>query len=425
MFKPRLLVAAAATLFATPVLADSVMLDPVQVTAGRTPQPEFLVPQPVTVIDAEEIERKSPQVMAELMRGEAGVYFQQTGPGQGMAIVRGLKGSSVLHLVDGFRLNNAFFRSAPSQYIALLDPWNIDQIEIARGPNSALYGSDAMGGVIQVRTPEVRFSGSEIDTELKARLHYATADDAKIGRVRLAAGNQKFSVAGGYTVATYGDRKIGGIGQSADGASNITLDDEVGPGDYLSRAYDLKAIWAVSPADELVFSAQHFEVPELFRYNEMVPGSNPPPASRIKATYDNDRSFYHLTWRHTAPLAFIDSLEVHLGRQIINDDRFDNPSANPTRFDVEENRSTLDGLTVAAQTALNASHTLRYGIDLYRDKVDSRKARSGNSGAGVDHRCGGRQRSHAGGSRRGQVQPQTSTRRTAIIRPWEREVPKI
>lgn len=358
-----------------------VLLEPVQVTAGRASQPEFGVPQPVTVLDAADIAGKHPQVMGELLRGESGVYFQQTGPGQGMAIVRGLKGSSVLHLVDGFRLNNAFFRSAPSQYIALLDPWNIEQIEIVRGPNSTLYGSDAMGGVIQVRTPEVRFKGREIDTAVNARLHHSNIDEARVGRVRLAAGNETLSIAGGYTVASYGDRKIGGIGQSADGAGNITLGDEVGPGDYLSRAYDLKAIWAATASDEVVLSAQYFEVPELFRYNEMVPGSNPPPASRRKATYDNNRALYHLTWRHTAPVAFVDSLEVHLGRQIINDDRFDNPSNNPSRFDVEENRSTLDGLTVAAQSALNVHHTLSYGLELYHDKVKSAKARSGDRGA--------------------------------------------
>lgn len=358
-----------------------VQLDPVQVTATRGSAGSFEVTQPVTVLSAEDIGNRSPQVMGELLRGESGVYFQQTGPGQGMAIVRGLKGSGVLHLVDGFRLNNAFFRSAPSQYIALLDPWNIDQIEVVRGPSSTLYGSDAMGGVIQVRTPETRFRGSQIATAAETRLHYGSADSAKVGRVKLAAGNERFSLTAGYTIANYGDRKIGGIGQSADGAGNISLGDTVGPGEFTSRAYDFKAIWAATPADELSFAVQYFEVPQMFRYNEMVPGSNPPPASRIEAIYDNNRAFYHLRWRHSAPLGFVDSLDVHLGRQIINDDRFDNPSANPSRYDREQNRSTLDGLTVAAQTALNPRHTLRYGTELYRDTVDSAKQRSGDSGA--------------------------------------------
>lgn len=358
-----------------------VQLDPVQVTASREKASSFEVPQPVTVLTADDIDRLSPQVMGELLRGESGVFFQQTGPGQGMAIVRGLKGSSLLHLVDGFRLNNAFFRSAPSQYIALVDPWNIDQIEVVRGPNSTLYGSDAMGGVIQVRTPETRFSGTAIDTATEARLHYGSADSARVGRVRLAAGNQTLSLAAGYTLASYGDRQIGGLGQSADGAGHISLSDTVGPGEYTSRAYDVKAIWAATPADELQFSAQYLDVPELFRYNEMVPGSNPPPASRIQAIYDNNRAFYHLSWQHSAPLAFMDHVEVHLGRQIINDDRFDNPSANPARYDREQNRSTLDGFTVAVQSALTPRQTLHYGIELYRDAVDSAKQRSSDQGA--------------------------------------------
>ena len=57
-----------------------------------------------------------------LTAGSPGVFLQQTTPGQGAAIIRGLKGSEVLHLVDGFRLNNAIFRNAPTQYLALVAP---------------------------------------------------------------------------------------------------------------------------------------------------------------------------------------------------------------------------------------------------------------------------------------------------------------
>ncbi|MDP3856234.1 MAG: TonB-dependent receptor [Stagnimonas sp.] len=383
MFKPSLLAIAAAML-ASPAFADPVILEPVQVTAGRLPEPGFELPQPLTVLDAEAIDKKSPQVMAELLRGEAGVYFQQTGPGQGMAIVRGLKGAEVLHLVDGFRLNNAFFRTAPSQYIALVDPWNIEQLEVLRGPYATLYGPDAMGGVIQIRTPEARFEGSEVGYRTEAKLHYGSADLAKIGRVSHAVGNDRLSVSGGYTTASYGNRQIGGDqGQSADGQGNIRFGDTVGPGEYTSRAYDLKSLWAPTASDELMLSLQYFDVPDgFFRYNEMVPGSKPITGSnpaRAQSVYFNSREFYHLRWRHTAPLGFIDSLEAHLGRQVIDDDRYD-LLRNLTRQEREKNRSTLDGFTLAARSALGGAQQLSYGIELYRDAVKSAKYRSDAGG---------------------------------------------
>ena len=375
--------AALAALFSLPALADPVVLDPVQVTAGRVAESSFEVPQPVTVLTAEDIARKAPQVMAELLRGEAGVFFQQTGPGQGMAIVRGLKGAEVLHLVDGFRLNNAFFRTAPSQYVALIDPWNIEQLEVLRGPYATLYGPDAMGGVIQIRTPEARFTGSDYGYRTDAKLHFASADLTRVGRVSHAFGNDKLSVSVGVTTAAHGNREVGGKGQVADGRGNITLDERVGPNEYTARAYDFKTLWAATGSDELMFAASYFDVPSGFpRYNEVVPGSKPITGTnpaRAQSVYFNSREFYHLRWRHSAPVGFVDSLEVHLGRQVIDDNRYDR-MRNLTRQEREIQRSTLDGLTLAARTVLGATQLLSYGVELYRDAVQSDRFRSDNGG---------------------------------------------
>ncbi len=383
----RLLALASIALCMPAIAADVTQLDPVQVTATRTSQPAFDVPQPVTVLTAAEISEKTPQVMAELLRGQPGVFVQQTGPGQGMAIVRGLKGSEVLHLVDGFRLNNAFFRTAPSQYIALVDPYNISQLEVLRGPYATLYGSDAMGGVVQISTTEERFTSDTPDYRTHVIGHYATADLAKVGRISHAIGNKKLSVSGGITTASYGNRKVGKQGQFADGNGNITLNDRVGPTEYTARSYDAKVIWTPTLAQELMLSFQRYGVPSGFpRYNEVVPGSKPIVASenpaRFESSYFNDREFYHLRYRHSAPLALVDRLELHLGRQIIEDDRFDlfKPNATIVRQQLEYNRSTLDGFT-AALTSTAGAHRFTYGIELYQDKVDSAILRKNNSGA--------------------------------------------
>ncbi len=366
---------------------DSVLLAPVQVTASRFAESTFEVPQPVTVLTAKDISERTPQVMAELLRGQPGVFFQQTGAGQGMAIVRGLKGSEVLHLVDGFRLNNAFFRTAPSQYIALVDPYNISQLEVLRGPYATLYGSDALGGVVQITTPEQRFTGSKPDYRTRLLGHYASADLARVGRISHAIGNQTLSVAGGITTASYGNRDVGGRAQAADGNGNIDFNSKrAGPAEYTARSYDLKAIYTPTVAQELMFSYQLYDVPSGFpRYNEVVPGSKPVVAgdnpARFESRYFNSREFFHLRYRYSAPLALVDSLELHLGRQLIEDNRYDRfkPNAGTTRVQLENNRSTLDGLTVTGRTARGA-HRLSYGVELYRDQVDSGILRQNNGG---------------------------------------------
>ena len=75
----------------------------------------------------------------------------------------------------------------------------------------------------------------------------------------------------------------------------------------------------------------------------------------------------------------MDSLEVHLGRQVIDDNRYD-LMRNLTRQEREIQRSTLDGFTVAARSVLSATSTLSYGVELYRDEVKSDRFRSDNGG---------------------------------------------
>ena len=133
-------------------LRNAVALPEMTVTASREERASFDVPRAVTVIGRDALERHTPTVLPDLLRGQAGVFVQQTTPGQAAPVIRGLLGSATLMLVDGMRLNTAFFRSAPNQYFALVDPFMIDQIEVVRGAGSTLYGSDAMGGVVNVLT---------------------------------------------------------------------------------------------------------------------------------------------------------------------------------------------------------------------------------------------------------------------------------
>jgi outer membrane receptor protein involved in Fe transport len=350
-----------------------VELEPIQVTSSRREETVFDVPQPVTVLNGNQLGEQSPQVMAELLRYQAGAFFQQTGPGQGMIIVRGLKGAEVLHLVDGMRLNNAFFRTAPSQYIALIDPYNLAQIELLRGPYAALYGSDALGGVVQILTPESHFGSDEWAFDGRVRAQYGTADLSRVARAEMATGRQGLSFSLGYTFMQYGERLLAEPGQSPDGAGGFRLEDRVNDTDYLGRGVDFKTIWSPAAAHEWTASVQHFELPALPRYNETVPGYGD-EADAAQSVYDNDRRFYHLRYRYSAAMGFVDGVELHLGRQVINDDRFDR-TTNSSCDTFEFNRSTLTGLTAALQTALAGGHALQYGAEFYRDEVDSRSIR--------------------------------------------------
>ncbi|MDG2525813.1 TonB-dependent vitamin B12 receptor [Stenotrophomonas sp. HITSZ_GD] len=130
-------------------------LDQIVVTASRTAQTQDQALAPVTVIDRAEIERRQPQSLPDLLRGEAGVSLANNG-GAGKAtslFLRGTESDHVVVLVDGVRAGSATSGGAALQDIPVEQ---IERIEIVRGPFSSLYGSEAIGGVIQIFTRRPR-----------------------------------------------------------------------------------------------------------------------------------------------------------------------------------------------------------------------------------------------------------------------------
>ena len=129
------------------------MLDAIVVTATRTETPLKEIASSVTVVTAADIERKQQASVSDVLRGTPGLDVVQSG-GRGRAtsfFLRGTNSDHTLVLVDGVEMNDPI--SAGRSYdFANLSVDNIERIEVLRGPQSTLYGSDAMGGVINIIT---------------------------------------------------------------------------------------------------------------------------------------------------------------------------------------------------------------------------------------------------------------------------------
>ncbi|MDG1437517.1 MAG: TonB-dependent receptor, partial [Emcibacteraceae bacterium] len=127
--------------------------DVIIVTANRRPQPLSQIGSSVSVISEADIERAQQSFVLDTLESIPGVALSQNGSFGGSASVsiRGAGGDNTVLLVDGIQLNDA---SAPGGAFnfATLDTYNIARIEVLRGPQSILYGSDAIGGVINIVT---------------------------------------------------------------------------------------------------------------------------------------------------------------------------------------------------------------------------------------------------------------------------------
>ncbi|MEL7450791.1 MAG: TonB-dependent receptor [Pseudomonadota bacterium] len=338
--------------------ASSVAMEEVQVTASRASRSTREVSSAVTVVSEFDVERSDALVVTDFLRGQPGVFVQQTTPGQGIPIVRGLKGSEVLHLVDGIRLNNALFRNAPNQYPALVDPQLISRLEVVRGPASSLYGSDAMGGVVQFITESPGFDGEAWELRGKASARYGSVDDSFVTSVQGAAGNESFSASGSASLQEVGDREAGG-------GETLT------PSGYRAKAAAVQLAYAPDDAQEWRFWAQYLTQPRTPRYDELNPGfGQTEPASEVFNFEPNDRLFLHGRYRVLGDWRFVDSLELHVAHQEITDGRRtrDTGSVNER---TEDNVSRLTAFTVQGNSSAGVRHRLTWGAELYLDEVNS------------------------------------------------------
>ncbi|MCF6324415.1 MAG: TonB-dependent vitamin B12 receptor [Gammaproteobacteria bacterium] len=126
-------------------------LDSIIVTATRTAQTADETLASVTVISREDIERQQAQSVQDILRGVPGISISNSG-GAGKAtslFMRGTESDHVLVLIDGIKVGSATLGSTAFQHLPIEQ---IERIEVVRGPRSSLYGSEAIGGVIQIFT---------------------------------------------------------------------------------------------------------------------------------------------------------------------------------------------------------------------------------------------------------------------------------
>lgn len=155
----RAALAAGLVVFSFPAIAQPGVETPsdIVLTPGRSPEAVSRSGSAVTVIRAAEFEASSGKSLADLFRQVPGVSVTEAGgPGQAATVrVRGAEARHTLVLVDGVRVNDPSTGASEFDFNAIA-PGDVERIEVLRGPQSALYGSDAIGGVINIITRKGR-----------------------------------------------------------------------------------------------------------------------------------------------------------------------------------------------------------------------------------------------------------------------------
>ena len=176
-------------------------LDTIAVVGTRTETSVQDNPASVSVVDAAQMERRAPESIAEMLRDVPGVQVvDASAPGMKRLSIRGESSRRVTVLIDGQEVTDHSDYGTP----ILIDPSNVERIEVVRGPASVLHGAKAIGGVINIVTR--RGAGKPVEAEMGGTYYSGTAGWQGWAAVSGTLDNFDYRFAG--SLDDHGDRRV-------------------------------------------------------------------------------------------------------------------------------------------------------------------------------------------------------------------------
>ena len=341
--------------------------DQLVVTASRQEESSADTPAPITVIDRRMIEQAQPEKMADLFKEIPGVEIDGEGPFRGLPVIRGFSSNRVLILVDGQRLNNA----RESTTFAGIQPGlvnlsEVERIEVLRGPASVQYGSDAIGGVVNIITRAPDLGAAEFEVNGDVSYGYGTAADSQQASAYVSGSGQGFAFDVGASYQDASDYT------AADGAHDdsryvdYTLEDDTVPNSGMTQTA-LNGNLRFLTGEQGVFRVNL----EAVRTDDVgFPGFDP-ETSGIDISFPNfDRDKLGLAW-NSGPVWGLNDVSLSTYYQKVDKESIRNLNFGPTFYLNNYTRSQIDSVGFNAQSIADAGrHRLTFGLDFYQDRIE-------------------------------------------------------
>lgn len=212
-------------------------LEEIVLSVAKFGQRKRDIPQQIVSVTSEDVLFRNPQTAADLLESSGQVYVQKSQLGGGSPLIRGFATNRLLITVDGVRFNTAIFRGGNVQNVISIDPFSVEHTEVILGPGSVVYGSDAVGGVMNFYTQKPKFSFEPgLDPSGSALGRYSTASNEKTGHFDINFGMKEWAFLTSVSYSDFDDLRMG---------SN-------GPDDYLRNEYveTINGVDVVVPNDD-------------------------------------------------------------------------------------------------------------------------------------------------------------------------------
>lgn len=192
---------------------NSITSGEVVITANKWEQDSRGVANYGIVVTKKNIELLNPQTSADLLQQSGSIFVQKSQAGGGSPMLRGFATNRVLIVVDGVRFNTSIFRAGNVQNVLRVDANAVENAEVIFGPGSLIYGSDAIGGVMDFHTLSPRISNTgKPQVSGNALARFSSANLEKTGHFDLNIGLKKFAFLSSFTYSDYDDTRMGSNG---------------------------------------------------------------------------------------------------------------------------------------------------------------------------------------------------------------------
>ena len=189
----------------------SSQLNEVKIESQRYIRSTKVSAQHIETISRKEIEFGNFQTTAEMLSNSGKLFVQKSQQGGGSPVIRGLESSRILLLVDGVRMNNLIYRGGHLQNVITVDENMIENADILFGSSSTAYGSDAMGGAINLITKKPLLLSQNNNKEFSGSFNgrYGTINKEKSGYLDFRYSGEKWASFSAFSYNDFGDLKMG------------------------------------------------------------------------------------------------------------------------------------------------------------------------------------------------------------------------
>ena len=163
-------------------------------------------PSQIEIISKEKIEFQNFQNTGDMLGNSGALFVQKSQQGAGSPVIRGFEASRVLLLVDGVRMNNLIFRAGHLQNVITVDENFLETALIQFGPTSSLYGSDALGGSVNMITKRAKFENGFTGN---VNTRYSSVNEEKSGYFDINYGTTNIASLTAFSYNDFGDLKMG------------------------------------------------------------------------------------------------------------------------------------------------------------------------------------------------------------------------